>query len=211
MTNCGRKPEIGWPQSYIDLRFSRAPQISQLTNFIDGNKLSARADNCPPVRSVPTEGRLMRSGYHLFPDCRGTTTIAPRMARPKTEKYWRAPTNGHLPCVPSAAIFRTCEKLLRHLNNPFGFPFENLRVSVKSSARADNRPTHRRHLFTICHADMTFPAVGQTTDLKGLCVIAHTIQGTASPNCPHVRTILVAPREFRPPAECLCAKTFAGT
>jgi hypothetical protein len=51
----------------------------------------------------------------------------------------------------------------------------------------------------------------EITDLQGLCVIAHTIQGTASPNCPHVRTILVAPREFRSTAECLCAKTFAGT
>ena len=129
----------------------------------------------------------------------------------ETSEYWGVPTNGHLPCVPSAAIFRTCEKLLRHRNNPFGFPFENLRVSVKRSARADNRPTHRRHLFTICHADMTFPAVGQTTCHQGDLFARANNSNGCLPQCPHVSTILVAPREFRPPAECLCAKTFAGT
>jgi hypothetical protein len=55
MTNCGRNPGIGWPlQSSADLRFWRAPQISQLADFVAGNKLSARADNCPLMRSVPT-------------------------------------------------------------------------------------------------------------------------------------------------------------
>ena len=46
-----------------------------------------------------------------------------------------------------------------------------LRASVKRSARADNRPTRRRHLFTICHAGMTFPAVGQITCHQGKLLV----------------------------------------
>jgi hypothetical protein len=58
---------------------------------------------------------------------------------------------------------------------------------------------------------MTFPTAGEITDHQGDVVCAHKqFQGAASPNCPHVRTNFVTPRNLRPSAECLCAKKFAG-
>lgn len=172
--------------------------------------MSARADNCPPVRSIPTQGCLMRSGSHLFPECRGTTTIACRMARPEPWGGQQMAT-----CRRSRALqFFARAKIV------VGPQQSNLEFSSRRKSPSERKKGQRALTITPT-GDAAFSRIlccqqyssvsEEITDLQGLCVIAHTIQGTASPNCPHVRTILVAPREFHPPAECLCAKTFAGT
>jgi len=96
----------------------------------------------------------------------------------------------------------------------------NLEFSSRRKSPSE-REKGQRALTITPTGDAAFPRIlccrhyssvsEEITDLQGLRVSAHTIQGTASPNCPHVRTILVAPREFRSAAKCLCAKTFART